>query len=107
MKSGNSLIPIDQDLIAYFFASNKWVYLVKNNGTEHLVNYSLGEIEALLDPTVFFRIARNYLVKKAAIVKLSPYYKGQVTVDINPKNKESIVVSQARTGDLKQWLSDE
>lgn len=63
VKSGSSLIPINQDLIAYFFASNKWVYLVTNNAKEHLVNYSLGEIEALLDPTLFFRITRNYLVK--------------------------------------------
>ena len=107
VKSGSSLIPIKQDLIAYFFASNKWVYLVTNNAKEHLVNYSLGEIEALLDLTLFFRITRNYLVKKPSIVKLSPYYKGQVTVEINPKNKEHIVVSRARTGDLKKWLSGE
>jgi two-component system, LytTR family, response regulator len=107
VKSGESLIPITQDSIAYFFASNKWVYLVTKNGKEHLINYSLGEVEALLDPIVFFRIARNYLVKKDAIVKLTPYYKGQVTVEIDPKNKEQIVVSRARTGDLKQWLSGE
>ncbi len=106
VKSGESLIPINERQIAYFFASNKWVYLVTNEGKENLINYTLNEIEGLLNPEHFFRVARNYMVRRESIVKLTPYFKGQVTVDISPKNKELIVVSRARTGNLKQWLSD-
>ena len=106
VKSGDSLIPVTQEQIAYFFASNKWVYLVTKNASEHLVNYSLNEIEGLLNPAIFFRIARNYMVKRDAITKLTPYFKGQVTVEINPKSKEQIVVSRVRTRELKQWLSE-
>lgn len=107
VKSGDSLIPITLDQIAYFFASDKWVYLITNNAKQYLVNYSLSEVEGLLDPSIFFRIARNYLVKKGSIVRLNPYFKGQVTVEIDPKSKTTIVVSRARTSALKQWISGE
>ena len=105
VKSGDSLIPIDQNQIAYFFASNKWVYLITHTNKEYLINFTLNELEEVLDPDLFFRIARNYVAKRESIVKLIPYFKGQVTVELNPPGKEKIVVSRARTRDLKHWLS--
>ncbi len=104
VKSGTGLIPVETSDIAYFFASDKWVYLVTVQGKEHLVNYSLTEIDGLVDPDLFFRVARNYLVKRQHIVKLNPYFKGQVSVEISPTTKEQIVVSRVRTRELKAWL---
>ena len=104
VKSGDSLLPIISSNIAYFFASDKWTYLITNNNQRYILNYTLSQLEELIDPADFKRINRSYLVNKGSILRLEVYLKGQVVAFIIPDPKETIVVSRKQTPMLKAWL---
>lgn len=105
VKRGNKLIPIEVDQIAYFVASDKWVYLVTHDNEKFIVNYNLSELSELINPQNFFRVNRQYLVSKKAINWLEPYFKGQVCVSLKPET-EVQVVSRKVTPELKEWLTN-
>lgn len=104
VKSANNLIPISCQNIAYFFASDKWTYLVTMTSQKYILNYTLSQLEELLNPANFLRINRSYLTNKDSVTRLEPYLKGQVVACLNPDPKEKVVVSRKQTPILKTWL---
>lgn len=104
VKIGRKLIPISSSDIAYFQAEEKLVFLVTNAGKRYVVNYTLLELEDLLDPEQFFRLNRQFISSHAAIKLLEPYFKGQVIVELEPKTAQEVVVSRNQTPLLKRWM---
>lgn len=106
VRSGENLVPVPQDEVAYFRAFDKWTYLISKQGKQYLIDSNLKLLEAQLDPESFFRLNRQYFVNIASIKALTPYFKGQVTVKVFPEPKEQIIVSRKRTAALKSWISN-
>ena len=104
VKSANNLIPIKCQNVAYFFASDKWTYIITEGNQKYILNYTLSRLEELLDPNSFMRVNRSYLVNKESITKLEPYLKGQVVVSLLPDPKETVIVSRKHTPILKSWM---
>lgn len=104
-RSGETLVPVAVEDVAYFSACDKWTYLVSNQGRQYLIDGNLKLLEEELDSRMFFRLNRKYLVKLSAIKCLYPYFKGQVTVKIQPEPNDKIVVSRKKTPELKQWIT--
>ncbi len=105
VKFGNQLIPISANQVAYFYSENTIVYVVSRDNNKYVSNHTLIELEDLLDPKLFFRINRKYLVHQQSIVSLVQHVKGQVLVRLTQCTDEQIVVSRQRTAQLKAWLS--
>lgn len=104
IKFGRRLLPIDISEIAYFMAKNKLVFLVTNEQKKYSINFSLAELETMVDPKYFFRINRQYLAHINSIKELEPYFKGQVVVKLIPSSDDNIIVSRDKTPELKEWL---
>lgn len=104
VKIGQRLLPITVDKIAYFYTSDKLVWLVTSEKKRYVVNYSLTDLEELLDPNRFFRLNRQYLASHGSIDEIESYFKGQVVVKLNPGTDEEIVISRQQTPKLKEWL---
>ncbi|MBK7741758.1 MAG: LytTR family transcriptional regulator [Saprospiraceae bacterium] len=49
-------VPVDQ--IAYFEGEDRYVYLVKKDGSKFIVDYRLSDLEKILNPEIFFRLNR-------------------------------------------------
>lgn len=104
VKKGQKLVPVVTEEVAYFRAHDKMVWLHTKSNEKYIIDYSLTELEELLNPDHFFRINRQYLANHDAIVELESYFKGQVVVKLVPRVDEQIVVSRNVTPDLKDWL---
>ena len=104
VKIGRKLLPISYTNIAYFQAEEKLVLLVTKEGKRYIVNYTLLELEDLLDPELFFRLNRQIIASHESIKQLEPYFKGQVVVELEPKPTQQIVVSRSQTPHLKTWM---
>lgn len=107
VKSGEMLVPVAIEDIAYFCAYDKWTYLVHKSGKRYLIDEKLKTLEEQIDPFLFFRLNRRFFVNVEAIRSLGPHLKGQVTVRITPEAKEKIVVSRKKTSLLKMWITGE
>lgn len=104
VQSGEQLIPVPSKEIAYFYAEDRWTYLITKANKRYLIDHKLKDLEYMMHPDHFFRINRSYITSRESILSLSPYLKGQLKVRVEPHVPEQIVVSRAKTPMLKQWL---
>lgn len=103
-KSGGAMVPIAVDDIAYLVVRDKLATVVTRDGARHDVDRSLGELEAELDPMRFFRVNRQVLASAAAIVRVHPWTKGRLRVELAPAAAEDVIVSQPTAPRLRDWL---
>lgn len=104
VKTGSRLFPIAIDLIAYFFSEDRISFLVTREGKKHITNYTLDEIEHLLDPALFFRINRQMIIQIDSIRVVHKYFKGRLKIDLLPKHSLEVMVSSRRVTDFQAWL---
>jgi two-component system response regulator LytT len=58
----------------------------------------------MLDPDVFFRINRQFIVNIHGIKEMQPYSKSRVKVVLEPHTDQETIVSTERSSDFKRWL---
>jgi two-component system response regulator LytT len=66
-----SFIPIEVSKIAFFIVDTEILYIHTFDNKRYPVFKSMSEIEASLDPTIFFRINRQVLLKKKPLRKFN------------------------------------
>lgn len=106
VKYGEHLKTIGIEEVAYFYTEDKINFLTTKEGRRYTVDFNLDTLESLLDPHVFFRINRQYLIGIHSIVEMFTYSKSRVLVKLNPPAKHETIVSTERSGDFKLWLGD-
>ena len=96
-------IPIED--IAYFFGQQKYVFLITKDNRRHIVDYTLGKLEDLLDPKDFFRINRQFIIHFPAIEVMHAYSKSRIKVGLNPEPEMEAIVSIDKSRKFKEWLN--
>ena len=93
--------------VAYFYVMDKGCYLRTFGGNNYPVDYTLDKLETMVDPTVFFRINRKYLVNMDAISNMLAYSRGRVKLELKPRADDEFdtVVSIDRSAGFKKWLN--
>ncbi len=104
VKSGQSIQAIPREKIAYFMAEEGVVLLVTFEGNRYVVNYTLDELEGLLDEVKFFRANRQLIINIEAVKKVSPYFKGRLQLTLNPATEDEPVISSGKASKFKEWL---
>jgi len=106
VKNGEKLISIETDQIAYFFTHNAVVYMMSDSGKKYLMDQTLDDIMAGLNPEKFYRANRQFIVQFPFITAVHKYHKGKLLIEIKPKSEEEILVSAEKATDFKKWLGD-
>ncbi|MBZ5857205.1 LytR/AlgR family response regulator transcription factor [Flavihumibacter profundi] len=100
----NSWIPVNTSAIACFLRDNL-NYLVNQAGEKYMVDYdSLDEIESLLDPKLFFRANRQYLININAIQRIALNDNQKLTVYLTALPKTEIDISREKAPAFRKWL---
>lgn len=105
VTSGSKIRSIGMDDIAYFQSEGRYVKVILNDESSHLIDYTLDKLETLLDPEYFFRINRQFIIKIQAIKQMTAYTKGRIKIETSPACAEELIVSIDRSADFKAWLS--
>ncbi len=92
--------------VAYFFALEKGVYLRNNQGNTYPIEFTLDKLENMIDPALFFRINRKYIVNVDAIKNMVAWSRSRVKLELNPKADDEMetIVSIDRAGEFKKWM---
>lgn len=99
----NKLVPISLDDIAYF-TKDEIIFIVSKDGKRYISDYqTLDEIEGLLDPQLFFRANRQYILHINAIGSLSYTHKG-INVQLKAPHLISLDVSRLKAPSFKDWV---
>lgn len=88
-----------------FYILGRSVFLLSNFGKSYPVDYSLDKIQQLVDPMLFYRINRNFIVNYYAIQDMITYSSNRIKIILaNWHEKEDILVSRERVSDFKTWM---
>ncbi|MFN3489330.1 MAG: LytR/AlgR family response regulator transcription factor, partial [Emticicia sp.] len=101
---GQSIDTISTDEIHHFETEESLSFLITNKGSRYAIDYTLDQLEKLLQPKDFFRINRKVILHIKAIQKVSTYFNGRLSIATNFLKAEANVVSRERVNDFKAWL---
>lgn len=104
IRVGQKIVAVPVEKIAYFYSQNKLTYLVSKAGKKLPMDQTLEMLEEQLDPAVFFRANRQFMLSFECIAEIHPYFKGRLKLELNPPSELEIVVSAEKTPEFKSWL---
>jgi len=90
--------------IAYFTSENKATFLTTHHSQRYMIDQTLEILEKELDPDVFFRISRQFIVSLKSIHKIHQSFNGQLKVELVPTSDEAVMMSREKSTQLKKWL---
>jgi DNA-binding LytR/AlgR family response regulator len=104
VKLGQSIDTIQTDDIHHFETQDSLSFLITNKGTRYAIDYTLEQLEAILQPKDFFRINRKVILHIKAIEKVNAYFNSRLAIQSKFLDGEAKIVSRERVNDFKQWL---
>ncbi len=104
VKVGNQFNSYKVEDVAYFMAEEGVIFLCTHEGQKSPIEYTIDQLEAILDPIHFFRINRKYMISVNAVEEIHSYFNSRLLLKLNPKQEEQIIVSRERTTNFKKWL---
>ena len=88
-------------MIQLFYVKDCQVKGVLADGTEHYFPQTLDELTDCLNPTLFFRANRQYLVSREAIKDIDLWFNSRSSINLRYLgNQEKILVSKARVAEF-------
>ncbi len=103
-RIGEKISVVDTAEISFVFSENKGTYLRSAGGKNYLVDFTLEEVENLLDPDLFFRVNRKYIVRYEAIDQITALSNSRMKLRLKDWGDEDIVLSRDKTRAFKEWL---
>ena len=104
VKVGNQFKAFDVADIAFFKSVDGLIYLKTFAGQNYPIEYSIDQLEDILDPVNFFRVNRKYMVAVKAVEEIHTYFNSRLLLKLKPKEEDQVIVSRERTSNFKKWL---
>lgn len=95
---------VEIENIAYFYTEEKYTYLYTFDGQRYPIDFTLDQLDHMIDPKKFFRINRQVIVNFKAIEKMIAYSKARVKIILKPLPSFETIVSTERSPYFKEWL---
>jgi two-component system LytT family response regulator len=99
------MIPVAITEVAYFYSEDRVIFLHTYLDKRYIIDFSLDELEKLLDPKHFFRLNRQFIAAFRAIKQIHPFFNGKLKIHLIPAHPENVVISKDKGPVFKQWLN--
>jgi two-component system response regulator LytT len=97
-------VPVEVVDIAYFNSEAGVSLFRTRNNQKFTLDYTLDELEAMLDPAQFFRANRQYIVSVGSVQQIHPYFNNKLKLTLKPATDDEVLVSRERASDFKKWM---
>jgi DNA-binding LytR/AlgR family response regulator len=104
VKVGDKIKSIPVEEIMVFFSQEKASFIRTSDGHTYCIDYALDQLEPMLDPEIYFRINRRYLVKIDACTNILAWTNSRLRLKIDGIDDSDIIVARERVQDFKNWL---
>lgn len=104
IKVGEHLRTIEVENIRYFYSQEKATFCVTDENRNFILDYTLEQLEEMLDPTLFYRINRKYLVRSSAIQDIISFTNSRLKLVLKGSQDNDIIVARERVQEFKNWL---
>lgn len=104
VKIGNHFTTFNVGEISYFKSENGAISLFTDNGKSYPIEYSIDQLEEILNPIEFFRINRKYMVALKSVKEIHNYFNSRLLLKLKSTHEEKVVVARERCSAFKNWL---
>jgi DNA-binding LytR/AlgR family response regulator len=104
IKVGEHLKTIEVSAIRYFFSQDKATFCVTDENRKFILDFTLEQLEEMVDPEHFFRINRKYFVSASSIQDIISYTNSRLRLVLKGSDENDIVVARERVQEFKNWL---
>ena len=101
---GQKLKSIEIKDIAYFFSNSGITFVAMLSKSQYSLDLSLDNLLEELDPKLFFRVNRQYVVGLSSIVNIHIFPKSRLKLELNPPVPDGVFVSLDKVVDFKKWV---
>ena len=105
VKIGKKIKIIKSEQICCFNSFQNTTYL-RTIDRNYIVNYSLTNIEADINPVDFYRVNRTFIVHKNMIVDISTYRNSRLKLTLNIPLDQDLIVSREKVKAFKNWIDE-
>jgi DNA-binding LytR/AlgR family response regulator len=105
IKVGEHLKTVDIDSILYFFSQDKVTFCHTNDKRNTIIDYTLEDLEQIVDPHLFFRVNRKYFIHAKSIKDIIHYSNSRLRLVLHNADDNDCIVSRERVQEFKQWLN--
>jgi hypothetical protein len=100
----DKIIPVDISEIAFFHLSNGIVFQYLFSRQKYIQNETLESFENDLDPSIFYRANRQFLIHRKAVEKVEQIENRKLKVLLTQPSPEDIIISKAKSTAFIKWL---
>ncbi len=99
----DKLVPLAVSEIACFYLEDKVSRALTYSGKTVVIGKPLDVIAEQLDPALFFRANRQFVVAHKAIEGITVWFGGKLRLTLSAPAPEDIIISKQRVPEFKEW----
>ncbi len=104
IKVGEHLRTIEVENILFFYSQDKTTFCCTTDSRNIILDFTLEQIEEMVNPEKFFRINRKFLVSAASITDIIHYTNSRLKLVLRHSADNDIIVARERVQEFKEWL---
>lgn len=104
VKHAQKLVSIEVEDIAYFYSDGRLNFFKTSDNRKFVVDYTMDELEEMLNPDDYFRISRSFYVSVNSIDKIEDYFGNRLILQLKPAVDKEALVSREKVSDFKKWM---
>jgi len=104
IKIGDKIKSVPVEEITAFYSLEKATYLHTSGNRSYCIDFALDQLETMLDPELYFRINRKYIVSHGACSNITAWSNSRLKLKIEGIDDQEIIVARERIQEFREWL---
>ena len=103
IRVGEQIKTIPTNDIQAFYSFDRATFILTKQTNNYIIDYTLDQLEDMLDPQQFFRVNRKHFVSLEACKQIYTWSNSRLKIEIEGLEDE-VVVARDRVAGFKEWL---
>lgn len=95
-------IPVEE--ICCFFVEERNSFIRTTKGKTYDLDFSLDQVQKKVDPEMFFRINRNFIINLNCIIEILSYSTNRLKIKLEHCESNDLIVSRDKVSEFKSWM---
>jgi len=104
VKNVQKLVSVETEEIAYFYSDGRLNFFKTYDNKKYVVDYTMDDMEDMLDPDRYFRISRSFYVSIDSVDQINDYFGNRLILTLKPAVDKEALVSREKVTEFKKWL---
>lgn len=103
-KAINNIYMINVEDVSYFTIDEGGTIVVVEIGKRYRLEHTLEQLIQRLDPMMFFRANRKFIVSRKAILCIEPHGLRRAAIKIKNNDDAQIIISKSNVATISEWM---